>query len=204
MRAGRAASLAVALVACGRQPGVDTALQRMADQPRYDVYERSGFFSNGAVMQSPPSGVVARGEVLDARVAAGREPDGAYVREVPLPLTEGLLTRGRSRFGIFCAVCHGSAGYGGSVVASNMVERRPPSLRRAALRGLPAGYLYETVRQGLGRMPGYAAELPVEDRWAVVAYVRWLQRRGAISGEEREDSIRAARLQGSVADGGAP
>jgi hypothetical protein len=53
-------------------------------------------------------------------------------------------------------------------------------------------------------MPGYAAELPVEDRWAVVAYVRWLQRRGAISGEEREDSIRAARLQGSVADGGAP
>jgi mono/diheme cytochrome c family protein len=170
----RLACCALILVAC-RQSAVDTALQRMTDQPRYDAYGASRFFSDGAVMQPPPGGTVRRGELLDSRLTEGRERGGAYLSDVPLAVTGKLLARGQSRFGIFCAVCHGEAGDGRSIVASNMVERPPPSLLSPQLRALPAGLLYQVVQQGFGRMPSYATELTVEDRWAVVAYVRRLQ-----------------------------
>jgi mono/diheme cytochrome c family protein len=195
MRTSLSAVLALSLVACGGQHAVDAALQRMRDQPRYDPYGRSAFFSNGAVMQPPPQGTVPRGQVLASRLATGREPAGGYLADVPLPTTADLLGRGRSRFGIFCAACHGAGGYGGSVVAANMVERRPPSLRAAAMRALPAGFYYQVITQGLGRMPSYAAELSVADRWAVVAYLRDLQRRTSATPDEREDSVRAAELR---------
>ncbi len=168
----------VILAAC-RQSAVDTALQRMTDQPRYDAYAGSGFFPNRAVMQSPPSGTVSRSEVLDPRLATGRTPDGAYLSEVPLAVTDKLLSRGQSRFGIFCAVCHGEAGDGRSIVASNMVEHPPPSLLRPEIRALPVGFLYQVVGLGFGQMPSYAAELTVEDRWSVVAYVKQLQAQAA-------------------------
>jgi len=188
------AAAVLALAACGGQGAVDTALQRMRTQPRYDPYERSGFFSNGAVMQPPPEGTVSREQVLGAGTAAGREPGGGYLAEVPVPVTADLLSRGRSRFEIYCAACHGAGGYGGSVVAFNMVERRPPSLRRPELSKLPAGYYYQVITAGLGRMPSYAADLPVSDRWAVIAYLRELQRRTSSTAEERDDSLRAAEL----------
>jgi mono/diheme cytochrome c family protein len=194
VRHGAIAALALGLGGCSAQPAVDRALERMTEQPRYDVYERSGFFPNGAAMQAPPEGTVPRGKVLEPRLALGLETGGGLVREVPLPVTAELLTRGRSRFEIFCAVCHGAGGYGGSVVAQNMGERRPPSLRTPELRALPAGYHYRIIRDGLGRMPSYAAELSVRDRWAVVAYLRMLQRGATLAPEEREDSIWAARL----------
>jgi mono/diheme cytochrome c family protein len=168
------------LCGCGAQPAVDAALQRMSDQPRYDVYERSDFFQNGAAMQVPPAGTVSRERVLDT---------------VPLPLGSQLVTIGRTRYQIFCAVCHGTGGYGGSIVAANLVERRPPSLRRPELRSLPAGYFYEIIRDGVGTMPSYAAELSVPERWAVVAYLQQLQRRNTATADEREDSLGAAELR---------
>ena len=186
--------LALGLGGCRGQPRVDQALQRMREQPRYDPYERSGFFANGAAMQPPPEGTIARERVLDRRLATGRSSDGSLLAEVPVLVTADLLARGRSRFEIFCAACHGVGGYGGSVVAYNMVERRPPSLRQPELRSMPAGYFYNVIQSGLGRMPSYAAELPVADRWAVVAYLRQLQRSGPNSPEQRTDSVRAAWL----------
>jgi mono/diheme cytochrome c family protein len=147
----------------------------MKDQPRYDVYASSHFFASGAAMQPSPTGTVPRGEPLDSRLVTGRERNGEYLSDVPLPATDKLLSRGRSRFEIFCAVCHGVAGDGRSIVASNMVERPPPSLLRPELRTLPPGFLYQVVAQGFGHMPSYAPELPMEDRWAVVAYVKQLQ-----------------------------
>ncbi len=182
------------LCGCGAQPAVDAALQRMWDQPRYAAYRGSNFFENGAVMQVPPAGTVSRERTLDPVLSAGRARNGEYVREVPLPLGSQLVTIGRTRYQIFCAVCHGTGGYGGSIVAANLVERRPPSLRRPELRLLPAGYFYEIIRNGVGRMPSYAAELSVPERWAVVAYLQQIQRRNTATADEREDSIGAAEL----------
>jgi mono/diheme cytochrome c family protein len=83
------------------------------------------------------------------------------------------LARGRARFDVTCAVCHGLLGDGESQVALSMSLRRPPSLH--AYRDVPDGHLYRVITEGFGLMPSYGAELSVEDRWAVVAYVRALQ-----------------------------
>jgi mono/diheme cytochrome c family protein len=192
-----AVGAAVALLAgCGRaQVTVDRALQRMQHQPRGDAYAVSGVFADGKVMQAPPPGTVARERVLDAALATGRDSSREYLRQVPVSVTAQLLARGRSRFRIFCGACHGVGGFGGSVVASNFTERRPPSLRTGGATELPPGRLYEVIRNGVGRMPSYAADLSVTDRWAVVAYTLTLRARPATDVEERDDSTRAAELR---------
>lgn len=184
MRARRAlAGALLLLIGCGwNESRISRALERMKEQPRYDVYEESRFFPDGKVLQTPPAGTVSREHVLASM-------------ESPPPVTPALVARGASRFGIFCAVCHGAGGYGGSIVASNMVEQRPPSLHAPPVPQLPPDALYRIIRDGFGRMPSYAAELSVHDRWAVVAYVRDLQQRGAMTREEQLDSVRAAELR---------
>lgn len=168
----------------------------MSEQPRYDGYEESSFFRDGMVLQRPPDGTIPRGAVLGSALADGRAPSGAQVVEVPYAITPELLAVGRSRFQIFCAVCHGAGGYGGSIVASNMVDRRPPSLRTPALARQPVGFLYGVIRNGFGWMPPYAAELSVPERWAVVTYLRRLQQNpSAASPDERADSVLATSLE---------
>jgi mono/diheme cytochrome c family protein len=178
-----AALTGLVLAGCGQQAAVDRALERMREQPRYEAYK------------APPEGTVPRERVLDGILATGRDRAGGYVAELPAAFTDGLLDRGRTRFGIFCAACHGAGGWGGSIVAGNMVERRPPSLHDAKVLALPPGRIYEIVRAGSGRMPGYAGELSVEDRWAVVAYLLALAGRPVADAAEREDSIRGAELR---------
>jgi mono/diheme cytochrome c family protein len=198
-RAGRGGALAVlALTGAGcrlSQSATDRALQRMNEQPRYDVYEAGRFFRNGMTMQVPPAGTVARDAVTDPAIATGRSPSGAYLTTSPVPVTPRLLELGRSRFHIYCAVCHGTGGFGGSVVAANMVDRRPPSLRGPGISALPPGFLFEVISRGLGRMPSYSSELPVTQRWAVVAYLQKLQQAGERSPAEQADSLRAAALR---------
>jgi mono/diheme cytochrome c family protein len=191
----RLAALVGLLAGCVSRSVIDRALERMSEQPRYDVYESSRFFGDSMTMRVPPAGTVSRDAVLDARLATGRTTDGRYVTAVPLSVTPKLLELGRSRFQIFCAACHGTGGYGGSVVASNLTEQRPPSLRSRALIALPAGFLYEVISRGVGLMPSYASELPVDQRWAVVAYLQQLQSRPNASPGERQDSIRGAELR---------
>jgi mono/diheme cytochrome c family protein len=124
-------------------------------------------------MRTPPAGTVAYRSALDPVVATGLGPDGRPVATVPLPLTAATLARGRSRFEIICAACHGVLGDGESQVALNMSLRRPPSLH--AYRDVPDGHVFRVITHGFGLMPSYAPALSVEDRWAVVAYVRALQ-----------------------------
>lgn len=161
-------------------------LARMRVQPRYEAYGASHFFADGKAMQRPPAGTIAREAPLDR--TAG------LAQRVPGTVTPAVLARGASRFEIFCAACHGKGGYGGSLVAANMDPPRPPSLRSPAVRAFTAGALYEVIVHGVGRMPPYASQLSEGDRWAVVAYVRALQKRPAALPFERADSERAAAI----------
>ncbi|HEU4589235.1 MAG TPA: c-type cytochrome [Gemmatimonadales bacterium] len=195
MSALRLAMLGALVVpaACGSaQSEVDRDLQRMRDQPKAMAYAASGAFPDGKVMQAPPPGTVAREQVLDQARATGRDTAGRYLDHVPLPDSPALRARGRLEFRVFCGACHGVGGFGGSLVAANMVERRPPSLRTCAAAALPPGQVYEVIRNGFGRMPSYASELSVDDRWAVVAHVLALRGRPAADSAERDDSVRAA------------
>lgn len=179
MRVLALATLAALLLGCdGRQNLVplDWGLDRMIEQPRADPYGPSAAFPDGAAMQPPPFGSVpwrapvGREAILYGTVA------GEPVDRIPLPIDRPLLERGRVRFERFCAPCHGIDGSGGTVVARNMERVRPPSFHSETIRSRPAGHLYRVVSEGYGMMPRYAWQLGIEERWAVVAWVRVLQR----------------------------
>ncbi len=97
----------------------------------------------------------------------------SYAKTIPLPVTRQLLELGRKRFDITCATCHGPVGDGNSIVATQMSLRPPPSLHKYSDRA--PGYIFEVITKGFGLMASYAAEMTIEERWAVVAYVRALQ-----------------------------
>ncbi len=123
----------------------------MIDQPKLLPYTD---------MRVPPAGTVPR--------------DWQPAGEMPA-ITRALLERGQDRYAIACAVCHGVAGDGDSLVARNMQRRVPPSLHEPRIAALSPERLYGVVTEGYGLMPAYATLLARDDRWAVVAYVRTLE-----------------------------
>jgi len=137
--------------------------QDMANQPRYDPLEESSQFSDGMSARTPVAGTVAR----DA--APSPVPQA-----IPVPVTIDLLQRGRERFDIFCAPCHGRSGDGSGVIVRHGFPA-PPSYHRDALRQAPDRHLYDVITNGYGAMYAYAARVPPADRWAIVAYIRALQ-----------------------------
>jgi mono/diheme cytochrome c family protein len=178
--------LAATLAALTASACIDeNILDPMADsQPKANRYRQSKFYDDGLVMRAPPAGTVPRERItLNAPLTTGREPDGpiqsngeplpVYVKTVPIPVTRKLLELGRKRYDITCGTCHGPLGDGDSIVATQMALRPPPSLHRYIEK--PAGYFYEVATKGFGMMASYAAELTVEERGAVVAYIRALQ-----------------------------
>ena len=129
----------------------------------------------GAGQRRAPAHTVARGETAGGTRRTGFMPDGQPVVRSPVPITRELLAQGRERFNIYCAVCHGEDGY-----AQGIVVRRgfpaPPSYHDDRLRQVADGYLYDVITRGHGVMLPFADRLTVDERWAVVAYIRALQR----------------------------
>ncbi|WP_242395862.1 c-type cytochrome [Anaeromyxobacter oryzisoli] len=165
-RPSAAAILALlALTGCPR-------LDPMQRQLKYKAYQENRLAPDGLAMLQPPAGTVPYGPPLDPVVATGLGPDGKPVAVMPFAPDARMLARGRVRFDTNCAACHGVLGDGESQVALNMSLRRPPSLH--LYRELPDGYIFQIITMGFGLMPSYR-HLTVDDRWAVVAYVRALQ-----------------------------
>jgi len=126
-------------------------------------------------MRHPPEGTVPRSRPMVAPEVGAGVRDGVLVDRVPVPVTRALVLRGQSRYEIFCATCHGSTGSGNTQVAENMRLRPPPPLVLPPVRDYPAGRIFRAVSEGYGLMRAYDAELSLDDRWAVVAYVQALQ-----------------------------
>ena len=164
---GWALGLALGL-GLGISLGCDADFERMLDQDRASPYQASPFFADGAAMRTPPPGTVPWTRILASRVMVSSD-------EIPVPVSAELLAEGRRRFNTLCAVCHGVAGDGHTIVARNMILRPPPALIQPPIREYTAGRLFNIITTGFGLMRSYAAELPIADRWAVVAYVQALQ-----------------------------
>jgi mono/diheme cytochrome c family protein len=176
----------------GERERVD--FERMRLQQRYDLYQASRSFANGAADQAPPPGTIARERANDTGSIGSGLTNGLAVTSIPTSVGPQALALGAQKFAIHCAVCHGPAGFGGSLVASNMGPPRPPSLRSTAALGLPAGYIFSVATLGKGRMPPYAPQLSTDERWAVAAYVKQLQRSPVSGPAEVEDSLRALEI----------
>lgn len=159
-------------------------------QDKYKTQGRNQFFPDGRNDRPVPAGVVARGSQLnevevftsdykhDASlrpvVYTGKNADGSFYQGFPMPLTHDFLARGKEKFTIYCAVCHGGLGDGNGVTKSyGMVAT--PSYYDQRLRDMPEGEIFNTITHGKNTMLGYGEKLVPEDRWAVVAYVRALQ-----------------------------
>jgi hypothetical protein len=205
------AALALAGLSLSSSACIDeNILDAMADsQPRAGRYKESEFYEDGLTMMAPPEGTVPReritqnaplttGRLADGPVQPNGEPLPNYVTTIPLPVTRKLLDLGRKRFDITCGTCHGPAGDGNSIVATQMSLRPPPSFVTAKYIQKPAGYLFEVATKGFGMMASYAAELDVEERWAVVAYIRALQLAQSTSVDQLPPQVRQ-RLESAPA-----
>jgi len=148
--------------------------QKMSWQPKYDPLEPSDFFADGMSARPRIAGTVARGELIaDPFLETGKI--GAAVGDgFPFPVTPAVLDRGQERFNIYCSECHGRLGDGNGMIPSRGF-RRPPSYHSEILRNAKTGHFFDVMTNGFGAMPPYAPQVPVNDRWAIVAYIRALQ-----------------------------
>ena len=149
--------------------------QDMHDGPRYRPLRASDFFSDGSSVRMPVANTVSRNPLSDGDELfyTGRV-NGELANMFPMPVTADVLARGQQRYDIFCSPCHGRTGKGdGMIVQRGM--KRPPSYMEDRLMTAPDGYFFDVISHGFGAMQDYASQIPVQDRWAIVAYERALQ-----------------------------
>ncbi len=171
-------------------------------QERFDAQEANPFFADDASMRPPPPGTVARGLLReDEAFFLGRTADGEYVGEIPAPVTRALIERGQDRYNVYCTVCHGRAGFGQGVIMTGDYGYTPAtSYHIERLREAADGYIYDVITNGVRNMPGYAQQIPVSDRWAIVSYVRALQRSQNAAESDVPASVLARIEQGRSAN----
>jgi len=134
----------------------------------------SAFFEDGRASRPLVEGTVPRGYAkTDAHLYTGKV-NGRLAETFPFPITRPILERGRERYDIFCAPCHGRDGYGEGMIIQRGF-RPPPSFHTDRLRQAPVGHFFEVITNGFGTMYGYASRIRPEDRWAIIAYIRALQ-----------------------------
>ena len=164
-------------------------VQDMDNQHRLRAQSTSQLFADGRGMRPDVPNSIAQGELRnDAHLYDG-VVNKQWAESFPeqTPVTRRFVERGRERYNIFCSVCHGHSGYG-----DGMVHRRamllmeggingttwvaPKSLHDPTIRQQPPGQLYNTITNGIRTMPSYGSQIPVKDRWAIVAYIKALQK----------------------------
>ncbi len=174
--------LAGALAGCGLRPsGNTTPLQvhpDMDSQPKFKAQSASTFFADGRANRSAPSGTIAQGHLNEDDVlATGKDAGGTLIKSNPVPVTEALLKRGQERFNINCAACHGRLGDGnGAVKTRSYGALAPANLQEPRLREVPDGHIFDVITTGVRTMQPLGGNIQVSDRWAIIAYVRALQR----------------------------
>ena len=148
--------------------------QDMHDAPRYEAFEASASFADGRASRSAPTGTVARGWLREDEALYTGKVNGQPVDEFPFAIAAADLQRGQQRFNIYCTPCHGKLGDGNGMVVQRGL-RQAASFHQDRLRQEKVGYFFDVITNGFGAMPDYAAQIPVRDRWLIVAYVRTLQ-----------------------------
>lgn len=178
---------AAALSGCrgqtSKEPPV-AILRNMFNQPRYNAQSYSAYFPDMRTMREPVEGTIPREQETNPMLAEGRTvSDEGFVDTIPAMVIQRagdmgrLIDRGESRYGIYCAPCHDGLGTGKGMVIQRAANQgfQPPTFHQERIRSMPDGQLFQTITYGYNSMPAYGQIVPIDDRWAIVAYVRALQ-----------------------------
>jgi mono/diheme cytochrome c family protein len=146
----------------------------MHNQPKYTPLRPSTFFADGLSAREPVAGTIPRGHLdEDTLLYAGKE-HGQPAEEFPFAVDDKVMARGQERFNIYCSPCHGRTGEGNGMVVQRGF-RKAANYHVDRLRQAPAGYFFDVITNGFGVMPDYKGQIPVRDRWLIIAYIRALQ-----------------------------
>ncbi|MEO5896601.1 MAG: cytochrome c [Vicinamibacterales bacterium] len=151
----------------------------MDDQPKVRAQTASTFFYDGLSMRQPVPGTVAIGGLKeDAAFFTGKGADGQFVATSPMTIDETVLERGRQRYVIYCQPCHDARGDGKGILFQRG-KVPTASFHQDKILKYADGQIFDVITNGFGLMPGYAWPIPPSDRWAIIGYVRDLQRKRA-------------------------
>lgn len=203
--------LIAVLSACTGQPDLNRPFSQSPIHPnmnmdqmdRFEVQEKNRFFADSSANRMPVEGTVMRGSMAaNLALYEGKNADGSFVDDIPMEMTRSFLKRGQDRYEIFCTPCHGGTGDGNGIIMVGKYGYVPaPTYHDDRLRNVPDGELYSAIANGVRNMPSYASQIPVEDRWAIVAYIRALQKSQNATIEELESyEVDFAALEAEYAE----
>jgi mono/diheme cytochrome c family protein len=148
----------------------------MDNQPKVRPQAASTFFRDGASMRPPVPGTVAIGGLQeDTAFYTGKDADEQYVATIPLPVDKTFVDRGRDRYRIYCQPCHDARGDGKGILFQR-ANVPTASLHQEKVVKYSDGEIFDVITNGRGLMSAYRWPIPPADRWAIVAYVRELER----------------------------
>jgi mono/diheme cytochrome c family protein len=177
----------LALSGCGNFPTRSTPLEVHDDMDRQQkykpqtMYRGKGLFGDDRSNRMPVPGTVAVGHLKDDDAAFRGIVNGQYLGRIPVKITPELLKTGQTKFNTYCSPCHDRTGSGQGVVPKRTLWL-PTNLHEDRVVAMPDGEIYDVISNGRRTMHGYRYQVLEADRWAIVAYVRALQRsdRGTI------------------------
>jgi mono/diheme cytochrome c family protein len=183
--------ISIVMMSCRGQKSENPPIhpqQNMMNQERFNAQQVNPFFEDGRSMREPVSGTISRGNLRhDTVLFEGKDQDDNYVDAIPMEITRDFLYRGKEQYEIFCQACHGGTGDGRGIIMTGGYGYVPaPTFHREASYDMPEGELYSSIANGIRSMPAYNTQIRVEDRWAIVAYVRALQKSQNIPEAEME------------------
>jgi mono/diheme cytochrome c family protein len=166
-----ASALVAAALICGA--GCENGMKNMYEQPKYTPLAASPLWADGRASRPLETDTVVHSAGAIAGASSGRRdlsgPEPVHAQYAP-----AALQRGRNRYDIYCAPCHGLTGDGAGYVALRGFPH-PPSYDSERLRAVSDAYVFGVITHGYGAMYAYDERIPPRDRWAIVAYVRALQ-----------------------------
>ena len=171
----------------------------MWNESRLKPFEPSPLSAGGSSARMPPTGSVARGQLAASDpLYSGREGKALLIKS-PIPVTPEMLTRGQSRFNVYCYPCHGPLGDGNGMIVSRGFPH-PPDYALKRLHEAPVGHFYDVITNGYGVMYSYAERVPVTDRWAIASYIRVLQSRRPMTTVDPYEAERKRARDAAIPD----
>lgn len=181
----------------------------MDRQAKFHPQDYTPFFADGSTDQRPPAGTVPTLNSMQAEfvhlrpydyldnakldnpyMVTGKDAEGEWGRGFPVPVNYTMMERGREQYEIYCTTCHGASGDGNGITKSyGMIAT--PTYHDTRLREMAEGELFNTITHGKNTMGAYGYKIPVEDRWAIVAYLRALQRAQNATAEDVPADVRS-------------